>query len=405
VKAPTAEQPSTYSFGPFFLHVPERKLEREGRPVSLTGFEFDLLCELVVEAWERPGKKLTSEELLKRLWPDVSGSTEKLRTHASNLREKLGQRSDGSPYIARGSYVLAVSVAVAHPAAAEPPNVSAPLVSMGQGADPGRPPYVGPQPFPPDRAHQFFGRASECARLIERVTDPSRRVTLLYSPSGAGKTSLINTALRIGLAGRGLHVLPVARVGVLPGRPAEAQNLYTFAALTSIGSDPVQERAGFSTWSTWLEPRMPPGTNGTVLIIDQLEEIVTTPLGPPHQKRDFFLQLRDAVDSYSDLRVVLAFREDYLPELQRLGTDLSAYWATFPLERLGRDGAAQAITGPAATEGLAFDPQVVNALVDELARVRYVDALGQSYDEPGEFVEPLQLRLSATLSGRACRSG
>jgi MoxR-like ATPase len=47
--------------------------------------------------------------------------------------------------------------------------------------------YVGPRPFPPDR--QLYGRDRELLALTNRLL--SERLVLLYSPSGAGKTSLI----------------------------------------------------------------------------------------------------------------------------------------------------------------------------------------------------------------------
>jgi putative ribosome biogenesis GTPase RsgA len=56
-------------------------------------------------------------------------------------------------------------------------------------------PYVGPRPFERNRADQkrFFGRSDEARELLSRIT--AHAAILFYSPSGAGKTSLINAKL------------------------------------------------------------------------------------------------------------------------------------------------------------------------------------------------------------------
>ena len=52
-------------------------------------------------------------------------------------------------------------------------------------------PYVGPRPF--TRKETLYGRDEEAAALAQLLSN--ERLVVLYSPSGAGKTSLINTAL------------------------------------------------------------------------------------------------------------------------------------------------------------------------------------------------------------------
>src|SRR5437016_5540226 len=74
-----------------------------------------------------------------------------------------------------------------------------------------RTPFVGPQPFPPDR--QLYGRDRELLALTNRLL--SERLVLLYSPSGAGKTSLLMAkgGLRELMKDEGLRLLPPVRVG------------------------------------------------------------------------------------------------------------------------------------------------------------------------------------------------
>jgi Transcriptional regulatory protein, C terminal len=60
------ENPSNSQFGPFFLDVRERVLLRDGQPVPVTPKAFDLLAALV----EQPGRLISKEELLQKVWPD-----------------------------------------------------------------------------------------------------------------------------------------------------------------------------------------------------------------------------------------------------------------------------------------------------------------------------------------------
>ena len=71
-------------------------------------------------------------------------------------------------------------------------------------------------------------------------------ITLLYSMSGAGKTSLINARLVPDLEGEGCLVLPPARVRGLSWNldPAEIPNIYVFHAVMSWQSHVDAHTAG-----------------------------------------------------------------------------------------------------------------------------------------------------------------
>ncbi len=76
---------------------------------------------------------------------------------------------------------------------------------------------MGPRAFEESERELFFGRDLETRQLAALVI--AQRVVVLYSPSGAGKTSLLQAGL-IPLLGRQkrLVVLPVGRVvGSDPG--------------------------------------------------------------------------------------------------------------------------------------------------------------------------------------------
>lgn len=258
-------------------------------------------------------------------------------------------------------------------------------------------PYVGPQPFSPAQTDLFFGRERECSELIDHIQIGEKRVILLYSPSGAGKTSLINTALRAALVDLDFEVLPIARVGPpVQALGAKFSNFYTATAISSISADHSGEDLSSETWAQYLKSVLQAGRKGLVLIIDQLEEIVpmNPPLGPKKQKHDFFLQLREAIEEISCLRVILSCREEYKSALEkRLARDLLPFAISFDLERLTLEAAKEAIIVPANRYLISFEPEVVEALVRHLASDRYEDENGFSRYEQGEFVEPLQLQI------------
>src|SRR5262249_61584303 len=56
-----------------------------------------------------------------------------------------------------------------------------------------RSPYFGPRPFEEGEKLLFFGRESDANELLSLVT--AYPMVLLYSVSGAGKTSLVNARL------------------------------------------------------------------------------------------------------------------------------------------------------------------------------------------------------------------
>jgi hypothetical protein len=97
-------------------------------------------------------------------------------------------------------------------------------------------PYIGPRSFRRDDKHLFYGRDRELQKLLNLLI--AERIVLLHSPSGAGKTSLINAALIPELEREKFRVLPVMRVNkVLPPAAPEGitvANRYTFSALLSL---------------------------------------------------------------------------------------------------------------------------------------------------------------------------
>ena len=84
-----------YDFGPFRLDPAERRLLRDGSPVSITPKCFDLLVVLVDSA----GHLVTKSELMERLWPGQFVEETNLSFNISELRKALGEGQEGAQYV------------------------------------------------------------------------------------------------------------------------------------------------------------------------------------------------------------------------------------------------------------------------------------------------------------------
>jgi hypothetical protein len=76
-------------------------------------------------------------------------------------------------------------------------------------ADPQDCPYVGLDPFEKTYEEFFFGREQDSRVLADHVM--SRRVTVLYGPSGVGKSSVLNVGLPRELNERSLWTIITLR--------------------------------------------------------------------------------------------------------------------------------------------------------------------------------------------------
>ena len=254
-------------------------------------------------------------------------------------------------------------------------------------------PYVGPYAFEEKDAFFFFGRDEEAQTLLSFVV--SERVVVLCSPSGAGKTSLLNARLVPELRKKSFKVLPVVRVGGELPAGISPVNIYVFNAVSKLAGDGTDLAALQSqTLDAFL--RLSPDAVGEeaparVLVIDQFEEVLTTYPERWQDRSGFFRQLRQALQDDPALSVVLALREDHLAGLDPFAMILPGQLRTrFRLERLRRGHAVEAVRRPAEAAGRPFDPEVAERLVDNLSQLHIA---GQKATVAGEFVEPVQLQV------------
>src|SRR5262245_29617256 len=85
---------SSYHFGPFILDVPERRVLRNGRALSLTPKVFDILVYLV----ERHGHLVGKDELIEAVWGGASVEEGSLARAIHVLRKALTPGGEDEPH-------------------------------------------------------------------------------------------------------------------------------------------------------------------------------------------------------------------------------------------------------------------------------------------------------------------
>ncbi len=282
------------------------------------------------------GYDLTSPAF-KRLFAQVTRSVHEHRRRAYAVIEQPLNPTDQQYWAQKGvdlvpdnigrflqELLTGIQALTSTPANAPPVDVTAPTAPLPAS------PYKGLDAFDATDAAIFFGRQEDSARLANKIlVNP---LVVVYGESGSGKTSLLRAGVTPRLVRAGFDV---RLVRVRDFDPAATGNLPDLAA-----------RA--------------------VLILDQAEELLV--LWGEAQRQAFAQALMAALADHShDWRVVLAVRDDFLPQLASLEKLIPGLLdQRYRLERLTWEGAGEAITGPAARFNVSFEPLLVERLLHDL---------------------------------------
>ncbi|MFG1643446.1 hypothetical protein ACGFMK_24390 [Amycolatopsis sp. NPDC049252] len=201
-------------------------------------------------------------------------------------------------------------------------------------------PFPGPSAYRRIEQKYFFGRTEETEELTSFVLSSS--ATLLYAPSGTGKSSLLQAGVLPYLEKRfGVAVLPVVRMGPAPrAGTAHVDNEFVRMVIDAIGSDDAESvpdiAAAAARWRS-------DNSSLVLLVLDQFEEVFADP-SRWRQRDEFFTVLRKTLADHTWLRVIIALRSDYLAELVPHEQNLPDHLTVrYQLEPLGRDRATGAI--------------------------------------------------------------
>jgi serine/threonine protein kinase/formylglycine-generating enzyme required for sulfatase activity len=235
-------------------------------------------------------------------------------------------------------------------------------------------PYRGLAPFDAEHRALFFGRRQEVAHLLDRLRrDPFALVT---GDSGVGKSSLCRAgllpliaegALSEGRTWQVLQMVPgprplAALVGVLAASwPGAAAALEGDRRGTSISLSKAP-----NPWAAL--GRQLGERRGLVLLVDQLEELIT--LGEPAEVSTVAFVLGQLALGTPGMRLISTVRADFLTRLANLpglGETLSR--ALYILRPLSAVRMREAVLGPAAVTGTQFESEaLVDTLIEHAAR-------------------------------------
>ena len=243
-------------------------------------------------------------------------------------------------------------------------------------------PYPGLRPFQADETHLFFGRDEQTVELLQRLQ--RSRFLAIVGTSGSGKSSLVRAGLLQGLYG-GLMAGGGSQWRVVDLRPGTDPLSSLTHALDRPGAlreqgcppedsftDATLRRSSLGLVQAVREARLDAGVRVLVLV-DQFEELfraieadASARLGD--DATAFVKLLLEA--SHQDARpiyVVLTMRSDFLGECARFADLPEAISdGQYLIPRLTRDQRREAITGPAAVQGVSLSPTLVNRLLNDV---------------------------------------
>jgi serine/threonine protein kinase/formylglycine-generating enzyme required for sulfatase activity len=229
-------------------------------------------------------------------------------------------------------------------------------------------PYRGLLSFEAEHRALFFGRSQEIGTLLDRLRSDS--FVLVAGDSGSGKSSLC----RAGVLPRALDGAfdpqrSFRTAACVPGRRPLVALARAVAEAVGVDEDdlarlvrvaPTQLRATLLGWAG--------RTNGLLIFIDQLEELVTV------SERAEAEIVSEALSALAErapgVRMLFTIRSDFLGRaaaLPALGDDLAR--GLYLLRPLSPEGIREAIVGPARKMGVAFESEaLVDSLVASTAR-------------------------------------
>ena len=270
-------------------------------------------------------------------------------------------------------------------------------VPLNTSADPRECPYVGLDPFEASHTDYFFGRSRDSKIIVDHVC--ARPITLLYGPSGVGKTSILNVGLPAALAHRRGWMIAVLRDWQ---DPDSLEQLAVEAVLRALPSPPRHPIHHFG-----LAPLIGWATRATgrrlVLVLDQFEEYFL--YRDRNRMRGLEAAMGDlVVRADLPLHLLVALRDDALYRLDELRAFVPGLLdTTIKLSHLDDAGVEEAILGPVDRynkdyrKGRCFitvENQLVKTLIRQLKETGSDQARAPSTDEQPIELSYLQLALT-----------
>lgn len=215
-------------------------------------------------------------------------------------------------------------------------------------------PYVGMRPYKREEKKWFYGRDADGRIIADKTL--AARLTLLYAPSGVGKSSVLNANTIPALEDEDCDVMYWDAWAGSDPTSAIKEKLAAVASSTGV----VDPLAGAPTIAELA--RLVTGNGRTlVLVFDQFEEFLVNHANEldPLRKEVAALVRAQTIDA----RVLISLREEFLASLEPFRQEiLILFQSTYRLEPLTTDDVRTAIVKPA----LLFEGQVESKLADKL---------------------------------------
>jgi hypothetical protein len=276
------------------------------------------------------------------------------------------------------------------------------------------PPFRGLSPYTEsdDDAESFFGRDAEIEIAAANLL--AARLTLLYGPSGVGKTSLVRAGLVHRLrrtpeplpdSGRRRQAVIVLSEWRTDPIAELAHHARRHAGPSEGGRPTASGAARAMTPTDALRPLADAGDAELLLVFDQFDEYLTShPRGGPLEEvLPALLRMHDL-----PVRVLISLREDALAGLDRFKGDIPGLFDNYlRLDHLDRDAAREAIERPIerynarASDPIVLERGLAGDVLDELAAgdvniVRRGAPVTSSGRDGSDRIEPAYLQLVMT---------
>jgi hypothetical protein len=256
-------------------------------------------------------------------------------------------------------------------------------------------PYVGPRAFRP--GERLPARDQEIYDLTDLLI--AERVVLLHSPSGAGKTSLLQAGVAPMLERKQLlrqkPFRPTQLLRVKTPPPAGGvRNRYVYSvALDLLPHRNPSELDAMTLPEVLKEVTEPMRTEIPVLMFDQFEEILI--LDPTDRKnQEIFFDELGAVLANRHVWAVFAMREDYMGGLDRYLIHLPGHLSTtYRLDFLDIEAAKVSIQEPSADLGVDFTDEAADELLRRLKTVKVQSPSDGVEEVEAPYVQPFQLQV------------
>jgi hypothetical protein len=268
-------------------------------------------------------------------------------------------------------------------------EVGSPAVDPAAASRAERNPFPGPRAYRRNDQQYFFGRSEEVDELTSLVLSTS--VTLLYAPSGAGKSSLLQAGVAPHIERKfGFVVLPTVHLGAAGHTPSTKGTANRFIrtvceTITEVG----EEVRGDMADAAATRRRDPSGR--VLLILDQFEEVFTD--SAVWRERDaFFVALTRALQENTWLRAIIGLRSDYLADLVPHESSLPANLVVrYQLENLTAQQASNAIASAFTASGLGLADADLHVIVPALLKDDEYEP--DRADVLGQYVNTIQLQV------------